>query len=116
MSSLFASRYLPEPADPQAFNPDPPARDSGPVGVLLINLGPPDAPTYGAIRSNLGEFLSDPRVIEIPQWIWTFILRSFFLTRRQRALAPRFKEYWVVQGAPLQTGQVACRERGCQRE
>ncbi|UYO92804.1 ferrochelatase [Pollutimonas sp. M17] len=101
MSSLFSSRYLPEPADPQAFNPDPPPRDPGPVGVLLINLGTPDEPTPGAIRRYLGEFLSDPRVIEIPQWIWQPILRAFILTRRPAALAPRYKEIWLEQGSPL---------------
>jgi ferrochelatase len=98
---LFASPYLPEPADPHAFNPDPPARDPGPVGVLFINLGTPDQPDAPSIRRYLGEFLSDPRVIEIPQWLWQIILRGFILTRRPRALAPRYRDIWLEQGSPL---------------
>src|SRR3546814_21079092 len=49
----------------------------------------------------MGAFLSGPRVIEIPQWLWQFILRVFILTRRPRALAPRYKEIWLEQGSPL---------------
>jgi ferrochelatase len=99
--SLFPSSYLPEPVDPQAFNADPPPRDPGPVGILLVNLGTPDEPTPASIRRYLREFLSDPRVIEIPQWIWQIILRTFILTRRPQALAPRYKEIWLDQGSPL---------------
>lgn len=98
---MFASSYLPEPADPLAFSADPPARDRGPVGVLFINLGTPDQPDAPSIRRYLGEFLSDPRVIEIPQWLWQIILRGFILTRRPRALAPRYREIWLEQGSPL---------------
>lgn len=101
MSFLFPSPYLTEPVDQQAFNPDPVPRDPGPLGVLLINLGTPDEPTAGAIRRYLGEFLSDPRVIEIPPWLWQPILRAFILTRRPRALAPRYKEIWLDRGSPL---------------
>ncbi len=101
MTKLFASRYLPEPADPHALSSDPPPRDAGPVGVLLVNLGTPDEPTARSIRRYLAEFLSDPRVIEIPQWLWQIILRGFILTRRPRALAPRYKEIWLEQGSPL---------------
>jgi ferrochelatase len=92
---------LPEPADPQAFSADPPARDRGPVGILFINLGTPDRPDASAIRRYLGEFLSDPRVIEIPQWLWQVILRGFILIRRPRALAPRYHEIWLEKGSPL---------------
>ncbi len=101
MSKLFASRYLPEPADPHAFSLEPPARDAGPAGILLVNLGTPDEPTPASIRRYLAEFLSDPRVIEIPQWIWQIILRAFILTRRPGALAPRYREIWLEQGSPL---------------
>lgn len=101
MTKLFASRYLPEPVDPHALSSAPPLREDGPLGVLLINLGTPDAPTAKAIRAYLAEFLSDPRVIEIPQWIWQVILRGFILTRRPQALAPRYEEIWLEQGSPL---------------
>jgi ferrochelatase len=100
-TNLFASSYLPEPADPHAFSIDPPARDRGPVGVLFINLGTPDQPDAPSIRRYLGEFLSDPRVIEIPQWLWQVILRGFILTRRPRALAPRYRDIWLEAGSPL---------------
>ncbi len=101
MAISLPSRYLPEPADPQAFSTNPPPRDPGPIGVLMINLGTPDQPTAPAIRKYLAEFLSDPRVIEIPQWIWQVILRAFILTRRPRALAPRYEEIWLEGGSPL---------------
>lgn len=114
MSKLFASRYLPEPTDPQAFSTEPPPRIAGPVGVLMINLGTPDAPTSASIRRYLAEFLSDPRVIEIPQWLWQVILRVFILTRRPAALAPRYQEIWLEQGSPLLVWSVA-QARGVQQ-
>ncbi|HUH59150.1 MAG TPA: ferrochelatase [Candidimonas sp.] len=101
MAKLFASRYLPEPVDPHALDECPPPRGAAPVGVLLVNLGTPDQPTAASIRRYLGEFLSDPRVIEIPQWIWQVILRGFILTRRPAALAPRYREIWLDGGSPL---------------
>lgn len=101
MFKFFASPYLPEPADPHAFSQEPPLREPGPVGILFVNLGTPDAPTARSIRRYLGEFLSDPRVIEIPQWLWQIILRIFILTRRPAALAPRYQEIWLEHGSPL---------------
>lgn len=102
MSTLFASRYLPEPADPSLLQPNPSA-DSvpGPVGIVLINLGTPDEPQASAIRRYLAEFLSDPRVIEIPQPLWQVILRLFILPLRPRKLAPRYQQIWLAEGAPL---------------
>jgi ferrochelatase len=97
----FAAPYLPEPSDPLAFSVDPPPREAGHAGVLLVNLGTPDTPTPRDIRRYLGEFLSDPRVIEIPPWIWQIILRLFILTRRPRALAPRYQDIWLQDGSPL---------------
>ncbi|MYN14477.1 ferrochelatase [Pusillimonas sp. TS35] len=98
---MLKSRFLPEAADPHAFSDAPPPHAPGPIGVLLINLGTPDAPTPKAIRRYLAEFLSDPRVIEIPQWIWQIILRGIILVRRPTALAPRYREIWLEQGSPL---------------
>src|SRR5690606_3811454 len=98
---MFKSRFLPEQADPLAFSDTPSPRDPGPMGVLLVNLGTPDEPTPSAIRRYLAEFLSDPRVIEIPQWIWQIILRGAVLVRRPHALAPRYREIWLEQGSPL---------------
>ncbi len=101
MTKLFAPRYLPEPTDPHALDSQPPLRQGGPVGVLLVNLGTPDEPTSKSIRRYLGQFLSDPRVIEIPALIWQIILRGFILTRRPQALAPRYEEIWLPEGSPL---------------
>lgn len=94
-------RYLPEPHDPDALDADPPPRPRRKTGVLLINLGTPDAPTPGAIRRYLGEFLSDQRVIELPAWLWQILLRGVILPLRPRKLAPRYKEIWLEQGSPL---------------
>jgi len=99
--SLFAPRYLPEPADPHALVTEPPLRQDAPPGVLFINLGTPDAPTPAAIRRYLAEFLSDPRVIEIPQPLWQVILRLFVLPRRPRSLQPRYQDIWWEEGSPL---------------
>ena len=52
------------------------------VGVLLLNLGTPDAPTPEALRSYLREFLSDPRVVEMPQWLWQPMLQQNLAKRR----------------------------------
>ena len=52
------------------------------VAVLLINLGTPDAPTPRAVRRYLAQFLSDPRVVEIPSFVWQVILRLFILPFR----------------------------------
>ncbi|WP_414650883.1 ferrochelatase [Eoetvoesiella sp.] len=95
------SRFLPEPSDPHALEATPPIRLAGPIGVLMINLGTPDEATAGSIRKYLGEFLSDPRVIEMPQWLWQPILRGAVLPLRPRKLAPRYREIWLEQGSPL---------------
>jgi len=100
-------RYLPEPSDDQAFAARPEPRPPGPVGILLVNLGTPDAPTAGAIRRYLGQFLSDPRVIEIPQWLWQPILRGVILPLRPRKLASRYREIWLDQGSPLLVWSLA---------
>ncbi|MEJ7927407.1 ferrochelatase [Sphingobium sp. AN641] len=73
----------------------------GRIGVLLINLGTPDAPTPGAVRRYLAEFLSDPRVVEIPQIVWQPILRGAVLTTRPRKSAAAYREVWTQQGSPL---------------
>ena len=52
------------------------------IGVLVTNLGTPDSPTTGAVRRYLAEFLADPRVIEIPRWIWRLILHGVVLRIR----------------------------------
>src|SRR5690606_14124436 len=107
MSVVFPPRYLPEPTDDQAFSDCPPARDPGPLGILLINLGTPDAPEAGAIRRYLSEFLSDQRVIELPKLLWQPILQGLILPLRPRKLAPRYHEIWHEKGSPLLVWSLA---------
>jgi ferrochelatase len=69
--------------------------------VLLVNLGTPDAPTPQAVRAYLKEFLSDPRVVEIPRLLWWPILHLFVLTTRPKASAMRYGQIWGPDGSPL---------------
>ncbi|HEY3596913.1 MAG TPA: ferrochelatase [Paraburkholderia sp.] len=71
------------------------------VAVLLINLGTPDAPTRGAVRRYLAQFLSDPRVVEIPAVLWQLILRVLILPFRSRASAKKYAAVWMPEGSPL---------------
>jgi ferrochelatase len=70
-------------------------------GVLLINLGTPDAPTPEAIRPWLGEFLSDRRVVDLPRALWWPILHGAILPLRPRKLAPLYARIWRADGSPL---------------
>jgi ferrochelatase len=71
------------------------------VGVLLINLGTPDAPEARAVRRYLAEFLSDPRVIEIPPIAWKPILHGIILRTRPRKSAEAYNQVWTNEGSPL---------------
>jgi ferrochelatase len=71
------------------------------VGVLLINLGTPDAPEARAVRRYLAEFLSDPRVIEIPAIAWKPILHGIILRTRPRKSAEAYNQVWTNEGSPL---------------
>src|SRR6185503_5010342 len=71
------------------------------VGVLLINLGTPDAPEARAVRRYLAEFLSDPRVIEIPKFAWKPILHGVILRTRPRKSAEAYNQIWTNEGSPL---------------
>jgi ferrochelatase len=83
------------------FIPWPKPFKTGGVGVILVNLGTPDEPTAPAIRKYLREFLSDPRVIEIPKLLWWPILNGPILMARPRKLVPRYKSVWMEGGSPL---------------
>jgi ferrochelatase len=74
---------------------------SGKVGILLINLGTPDAPEPGAVKRYLKEFLSDPRVVEIPQLVWQPILRGIILNTRPKKSAHAYRQVWMEEGSPL---------------
>jgi ferrochelatase len=71
------------------------------TGILLINLGTPDAPTPAALRSYLKEFLSDPRVVEIPRPIWWLILNGIILNTRPKKSAKKYASIWTSEGSPL---------------
>jgi ferrochelatase len=71
------------------------------IGVLLINLGTPDAPEPAAVRRYLAEFLSDPRVIEIPRIAWKPILHGIILRTRPRKSAHAYSQVWEPEGSPL---------------
>jgi len=71
------------------------------AGVLLINLGTPDAPTPRALRRYLGEFLADPRVIELPAPLRRLLLHGIILRVRPRASARAYRSIWTDRGSPL---------------
>ena len=72
------------------------------VGVLLLQLGTPDAPTAQALRPYLRQFLGDPRVIEVPRWKWWFVLNLFILPFRPAASAAKYRRIWDAQtGQPV---------------
>lgn len=71
------------------------------IGVLLINLGTPDAPEEAAVRRYLAEFLSDPRVIEIPKLAWKPILHGIILRTRPKKSAEAYNQIWTNEGSPL---------------
>src|SRR4249919_2168406 len=87
------SHFLPEPP----FEHDRPVR----IGVLLVNLGTPDAPTPSAVRRFLAEFLSDRRVVEIPPLLWAPILHGVVLRTRPARSAKKYAMIWGTEGSPL---------------
>ncbi|MBE5074790.1 ferrochelatase [Erythrobacteraceae bacterium E2-1 Yellow Sea] len=74
---------------------------SGRVGVLLVNLGTPDAAEPGAVKRYLAEFLSDRRVVEIPPIVWQPILRGIILNTRPKKSAAAYAKVWTDDGSPL---------------
>ena len=87
------SYYLPEPPHKH----DQPSR----IGVLLINLGTPEAPTAQALRAYLKEFLWDRRVVEIPRPVWWLILNGIILNTRPGKSAQKYASIWRAEGSPL---------------
>lgn len=74
---------------------------SGRIGVLIVNLGTPESPEPGDVKRYLKEFLSDPRVIEIPAVIWQVILRGIILNTRPKKSAEAYSKVWTDRGSPL---------------
>jgi len=71
------------------------------VGVLVTNLGTPEAPQKKQLRAYLKQFLSDPRVVEIPRLVWWFILNGIILNIRPARSAAAYRTVWTEQGSPL---------------
>lgn len=73
------------------------------TGILLTNLGTPDAATATAVRRYLKEFLWDPRVVERPRWLWWLILNGIILRIRPKRSAAAYRQVWTSEGSPLLT-------------
>jgi protoporphyrin/coproporphyrin ferrochelatase len=76
------------------------------TAILLCNIGTPDAPTTAAVRRYLKEFLSDPRVIELPALLWQPILRATILTTRPQQSAKLYQKVWTAEGSPLLSNTI----------
>ena len=85
------------------FQPEPALPHGTPqcCAVLLVNLGTPDEPTPAALRRYLREFLSDPRVVEIPRALWWLILHGVILRVRPAKSAAKYASVWTADGSPL---------------
>ena len=85
------------------FNAEPPYRHGSParIGVLLVNLGTPDAPEAAALKRYLAQFLWDPRVVEVPRPLWWLILHGIILNVRPRKSAAKYATVWTPEGSPL---------------
>lgn len=77
------------------------AEASGAAGILLANLGTPDAPTPRAVRRYLKEFLSDPRIVDLPRWLWWPVLHGIILNTRPKKSASAYARIWTAEGSPL---------------
>lgn len=71
------------------------------MALVLANLGTPAAPTAPAVAAYLDEFLSDPRVVQLPRWLWRPLLRRVILPRRSPVVAEKYAEIWLPGGSPL---------------
>ncbi|HET7922324.1 MAG TPA: ferrochelatase [Gammaproteobacteria bacterium] len=83
-----------------AATENPPA-EAAHIGVLLVNLGTPDAPTPAALRRYLAEFLSDPDVVTLPRLLWWPVLHGLVLRTRPARSAAAYRRIWTDQGSPL---------------
>ncbi len=92
--------------DPDA--PSVPAlAGAGVPGVLLVNLGTPEAPTAAALRRYLAEFLADPRVVELPRWLWLPVQHGIVLLVRPARSAEMYARIWTPEGSPLLANSAA---------
>ena len=98
------------------FNPEPPFThgSAAKTGILVTNLGTPDDATVPAVRRYLKQFLSDPRVVEIPRPVWWLILNGIILNLRPKKSAAKYASIWTPEGSPLKvhTAKQALRLQG----
>lgn len=85
------------------YQTEPPYTHGTPIrtGILLVNLGTPDAPTAPAVRRYLKEFLGDPRVVEMSRVLWWLILNGIILNTRPKKSAAKYASVWMQEGSPL---------------
>jgi len=95
MADFRALNYDIDPVFHAADKPTPK------IGVLIANLGTPDEPTTSAVRRYLAQFLSDPRVVEIPRIVWLLILHGIILRVRPKKSAKLYQSVWTSEGSPL---------------
>ena len=96
--SVTSEKPMIDASKPPASHP---AVATGKIGVLLVNLGTPQAPTPAAVRTYLAEFLMDRRVVEIPRAVWWPILHGIILRTRPRKSAHAYQQVWMEEGSPL---------------
>ena len=82
------------------------------LGVVLVNLCTPESSTPAAVRRYLAEFLSDPRVVEIPSLVWKVILHGIILRVRPKKSARAYASVWTDQGSPLKAVSQALTRGG----
>ena len=102
--SQASGRLKPHPASsclPTQSNPLTPTAPPARTAVLLVNLGTPEAPDKAALRPYLKQFLSDPRVVEIPRPVWWLILNGIILNTRPAKSAEKYAAIWTPEGSPL---------------
>lgn len=75
--------------------------DAPNTALIAVNLGTPEAPTAAAVRRYLGEFLHDPRVVQLPRWIWYPLLHGLILPLRGPKAAHKYQQIWLAEGSPL---------------
>ncbi|MEK7266172.1 MAG: ferrochelatase [Pseudomonadota bacterium] len=92
-----------------------PSKNSGRIGVLLVNLGTPEAPTAHAVRRYLAEFLSDRRVVDYPRALWLPILHGVILNVRPARSARAYAKIWMNEGSPLKVHTQSAAEALSQR-
>lgn len=108
ISSFFNNHFIIEIFMAKSQHPD---QQNSNVGVLLVNLGTPSAPTARAVSSFLREFLSDSRVVDLSPILWWFILNGVIVPLRSGKVARNYREIWHSEGSPLLVNSLLQRDK-----